>query len=90
MLWNFFLVLSDASAETMTSQAFPVFTAFSVENSPLTILPALVESPISDSTLLQFNRIQLPFQVLINLLRNLHLQGTFQPFVLDGFLQTFL
>ena len=38
MLWNFFLVLSDASAETMTSQAFPVFTAFSVENSPLTIV----------------------------------------------------
>ena len=49
---NFFLVFSDASPATNTRNAFPVFTDFSVENSPLAILPAFDASPISDNTLL--------------------------------------
>ena len=54
----------------ITSSPFPVFTDFSVENSPLTVLPALVASPISDSTLLFFNIFQLLLKSFVYLIRN--------------------
>ena len=61
---------SGTAGATITSSPFPVFTDFSVENSPLTVLPALVASPISDSTLLFFNIFQLLLKSFVYLIRN--------------------
>jgi len=72
---NFFRVFSDASSATRTRKPFPVLTDFSVENSPLTVFPALVASPTNDKTLLLFFKLfKLLFQVFIDLLRNLCFQ----------------
>ena len=43
---------------------------FSVENSPLTVFPAFVASPIRDSALLFFNTIKLLLKAIINLIRD--------------------
>ena len=67
---NFFFVLSEASSATIIRRAFPVFTAFSAANSPLAILPARSANPKRDITL-SFNLLQLLFQIIVALLRNL-------------------
>ena len=52
MLVNFFFVLSEASSDTITKWDFPLFTDFSVENSPLTTFLALVARPTRLNSLL--------------------------------------
>ena len=63
-------MLSEASSATIIRRAFPVFTAFSAANSPLAILPARSANPKRDITL-SFNLLQLLFQIIVALLRNL-------------------
>ena len=69
-------------------KAEPVFTAFSVENSPLTTLPDLAAIPIIDKTL-SINLTHLPIKILIYLVRYYNLQGTLNTFCFSGFFQTF-
>ena len=79
---KFFFVFADASSATITSLAFPVLTAFSVENSPLATFPAFIERPISDTVLFLFNRIQLLFKRFVDLFRNGRLKRTFQSLII--------
>ncbi len=52
--------------KSITKNAFPVFTAFSVENSPLTTLPDFAAKPSIESTL-SVNLVHLLFKLLIYL-----------------------
>ena len=45
--------------------AKPVFTSFSVQNSPLTVFPAFVSKLINDNALFNFNCIKLLFQFFV-------------------------
>src|SRR5699024_7008692 len=85
---NCFFVLSDASPATMTNCAFPSFTAFSTENSPLTDFLALVANPNKDNTLFCTKRIQLLSQCIIYFFGNCYFQRSFQTFCLLCLFQT--
>ena len=90
MLVNFFFVLSEASSDTITKWDFPLFTDFSVENSPLTTFLALVARPTRlNSLLLSAKFFHLLFQSFIHLFGNGHLEGTLQSLSLHCLLQAF-
>lgn len=72
----------------MTRRAFPLFTAFSVENSPLAVFPALVASPIRFRIFCLLSKLfHLLFQCLVHLFRNCHLKGTLQSLALHCFFE---
>ena len=76
--------------------AFPFLTASSVANPPLTTFLERVASPSIDNTRslfglpCMFSLLKLLFQILINFLRDAHLKGTLQPFILPRLRQAFL
>ena len=50
-------IRDSASSDTITSHACPLFTAFSVENSPLAVFPAFVARPIRFNAFLLLSKL---------------------------------